>query len=64
MHHFLHFDCIIRLTPLDFLEVKWSNFDICMSYVDARTKVKFNGSMDTNYLEGEELNEYSHLFRR
>ena len=30
-----------------------------MSYVDAGTSVKFNGSIDTNYLEGEEENEYS-----
>ena len=37
MHHFLHFDSIIRLTPVDFLEVKWLNSDICMSYVDAKT---------------------------
>ena len=59
MHHFLYFDCIMRLTPLDFLEVKWLNSHIFMSYVDARTYVNFSGSMDENYLEEEEENGYS-----
>ena len=59
MHHFLHFDYIMRLTPFEFLEVKWLNFYIFMSYVDTMTKVKFNESVDTNYLEGEEENTYS-----
>ena len=43
--HFLHFDYIMRLTPFDFHEVKWLNSYIFMRYVDARTCVKFNGSM-------------------
>ena len=30
-----------------------------MSYVEARTWVKFNKIMDANYLEGEEENMYS-----
>ena len=53
MHCFLDFDYIMRLTTFDFLEVKWLNSHIFMSYVDARTYEKFNGSMDANYLEGE-----------
>ena len=63
MHHFLHFDYVMRLTPFDFLEVKCLNFYIFMSYVDARTYVMFNRSMDANYLDGEEENGH-HLFRR
>ena len=60
LHHFLYFFfCIMRLTPLDFLEVKWLNSHIFMSYVDARTWVKFDESMDENYLEEEEENECS-----
>ena len=57
MHHFLNFDYIMRLTPLDFLEIKWLNSHIFKSHVDVRTEVKFNGSMDTNYLEGKEENK-------
>ena len=30
-----------------------------MSYVDARTKVKFNGSINENYLAREQENKYS-----
>ena len=59
MHHFLHFDYIMRLTPLEFLEVKRLGSHIFMSYVDVRTLVNFNGSVDTNYLEEEEENVYS-----
>ena len=44
----------MRLTPFDFLEVKLLNSHIFMSYVDARTLVKFNWSMVASYLEGEE----------
>ena len=44
----------MRLTPFDFMEVKWMNSHIFMIYVDAKTWVKFNWSMDANYLEGEE----------
>ena len=54
MNHFLHFVYIMRLTPFDFLEVKRSNSHIFMSYVDTRTWVYFNGSVDANYLEVEE----------
>ena len=54
MDHFLYFDYIIRLISFNFLEVKILNYHIFMSYVDARTCVKFNGSMYANYLEGEE----------
>ena len=32
-----HASCIMRLTPLDFLEVKWLNSYIFMSYMDAMT---------------------------
>ena len=63
MHHFLNFDYIIRLTLFDFLKVKWLNSHIFMSYVDARIQVKFDGSMDENYLEGEEENGYSTFLR-
>ena len=28
IHHFLHFDYIVRLTPFDLLEVKWLNYYI------------------------------------
>ena len=51
----------MRLTPCDFLEVKWLNSHIFMRYVDAMTYVKFNGSMDANYLEGEEEKENGYL---
>ena len=54
MLHFLHFYYIMRLTLFDFLEVKWLNSHIFMSYADARTEVKFNWSMDEDYLEGKE----------
>ena len=64
MHQFLHFDYNTRLIPVDSLEVKWLNSHTYMSYVTARTLVKFNGSMDTNYLEGEEEKWVLHLFRR
>ena len=37
MDHFLHFHYIMRLTPFDFLQVKWLNSHILMTYVDART---------------------------
>ena len=50
MHHFLPFYYIMRLTPFDFLEVKWLNSYIFMSYADARTKVKFNWRMDAKFL--------------
>ena len=53
MHHFLHFDCIMRLNSLNLLEVKWLNSHIFMSYVDASTQVKLNGSIDVKYLEEE-----------
>ena len=60
IHNFLCFDCIMRLTPLDFVKVKWLNSDTFMSYVDARTWVKFIGSMFANYLDKEqEENSYS-----
>ena len=59
MHHSLYFDYIMRLSPFDFLEVNWLNSHIFMSYVDARTLVKFNRSMDANYLEREDENGYS-----
>ena len=45
MHHFLYFDYIMRLTPFDYLEVKCLPSHIFMSYVDARTKLKFNSSL-------------------
>ena len=61
MHHFLYFDYIMRLTPLDFLEVKWLISHNFMSYLDTRTSVKFNGSTDENYLEEEEENGCSTL---
>ena len=47
VHHFLYFDYIMRLTPFDYLEVKCLTSHIFMSYVDARTEVKFNGSLIT-----------------
>ena len=62
MHHFLYFDYIMRLTPFDFQEVKWLNSNIFMSYVHAITWVKFNGSMNGNYLEGVEENVCSTFF--
>ena len=49
----------MRVTPLDFLEVKWLNSLSFMSYMDVRTKVKLNGSMDVSYLEGELEKIYS-----
>ena len=52
---------LLILTPLDFLEVKWLNSHIFMSYVNARTWVKFNGSMNANYIEEECA---LHLFER
>ena len=36
MHHLLNFDYTMRLNPFDFLEIKWLNSYIFMSYVDAR----------------------------
>ena len=59
MHHFFHFDYIIRLTLFDILEVKWLNSHIFVRYVNAWTWVNFNGTMNSNYLEGEEENKYS-----
>ena len=53
---FLTFDYI---NPGDFLEVKWLISHILMSYIDTRTSVKFNGSMDAKSLEGKEENGYS-----
>ena len=38
-------------------------FSYFMSYVDARIQVKFDESMDANYLEGEEENGYSTFLR-
>ena len=35
-----------------------------MSYVDVTTKVKFNGSIDINYLEGEQKKWVLQIFRR
>ena len=58
-HYFLYLDYIMTLIPFDLLEVKWLNSHIFMSYMDARTEVKCNESMDTNFLDGEEENESS-----
>ena len=63
MYHFLYFGSIMRLTPLDFFEVKWLNSHIFMSYMDVRTYTKFNGSMDANYQDREEENRYSTFLR-
>ena len=37
MYYFLNFHYIMTLTLFDFLEVKWLNSHIFMSYMDART---------------------------
>ena len=58
MHHFLHFDYTMRLTPFDVLEYKWLNSQIFMSYMDIRTQVNFNGSMDANSSKEKEENGY------
>ena len=57
MYHFSYFGYIMRLNLFDFLEVKWLNTHIFMSYVHVRTLEKFNGSMNANYIKGEE-NQY------
>ena len=35
------------------------NSHIFMSYVDSKTYMTFNGSIDANYVEGEEQNVHS-----
>ena len=41
MHHFQHFDYIMRLTPFTFLKVKWLHSPIFMSQMDGSS----DGSM-------------------
>ena len=50
---FLTFLLYYETNPFDLLEVKWLNSHIFMSYVDARTYVMFNWSVDAKYLERE-----------
>ena len=64
MHYFLHFHYIMRLTPFDFLELKWLNSHIFMSFLDARNFGEFQLEHGCKLSRRRRIKWVLNLFRR